>query len=555
MKSIRTTFFTLIVALFLAAPAFSQTIQERFKEHITFLADDKLKGRDTGSEGEKMAADYLIKEFEAMGLKPAGENGTWLQPFDFVAERTPADESVLSIKGRTFSLSNGLLVFPQTGDAEFSGQMVQVGFGISAPQIGWDDYKGKTVEGKCVVIERGTPEPNNPHSKYAEFAPLASKIETAVKKGAAAIVFVNPKDSEMGEPILSFSQRVSREDIPVVWLKDVPAADLDGATANIRTALLIDRRTGNNVVASLDHGAEYTIVVGAHYDHLGYGSEGSLHRGEPAIHNGADDNASGTAMIVEMARALQDQPYKRFNYVFIAFSGEEKGLLGSNYYAKNPTIDLKKVSCMINFDMVGRLDPEQKTLAINGVGTSPTWNDLMGKMEIEDLKIKTTESGIGPSDHTSFYLKDIPVLHFFSGTHSDYHKPGDDEELINYDGMDQIFVYVMSLVGGLNEHGEKLEFTKTKAEESRAVPRWKVSLGVIPDYMFEGDGMRIDGITEGRPAANAGLKEGDVVVKMGDHEVTEMMSYMRALAKFEKGDKVKVTVMRKGKKKVKKVQF
>jgi hypothetical protein len=538
----------------------AQSVTDRFKSHITYLADDKLKGRDTGSEGEWMAADYIIEQFKTIGLKPAGAGKDansvgWRQPFDFVASRTPSEECMLRVGNRSLGLGGDFQVFPETGDAEASGPAVAVGFGIYAPGIGRDDYKAAgDVKGKIVVIERGTPEPDNPHSKFAEYAPFAVKIEAAVKMGAAGIVFVNPEGSDMDDPILSFTQRTNRQEIPIVWYRG-EAGELMGKELKLRTALLIDKRTGNNVVGYIDHGAELTIIIGAHYDHLGMGDEGSLHRGEAAIHNGADDNASGTGMIIEMARALITEPYKKFNYLFIAFSGEEKGLLGSNYYSKNPTIDLTKVNCMINFDMVGRLDKEKNTLGINGVGTSPAWNEMLEKIQPADFKIKTSESGVGPSDHTSFYLKDIPVLHFFSGTHSDYHKPSDDENLINYAGMDKIYGYMMALMGQLTQQSEQLAFSTTKTEDPGGVPRWKVSLGVIPDYMFDGEGMRIDGVTEGRPASKAGLKVGDVVVQMGEHKVTEMMSYMRALAAFEKGDEVKVTVMRNGKAKKKKVTF
>ena len=206
--------------------------------------------------------------------------------------------------------------------------------------------------------------------------------------------------------------------------------------------------------------------------------------------------------------------------------------------------------------MVGRLDKEKNTLGINGVGTSPYWKDALAKIQIDDMKVKTSESGVGPSDHTSFYLKDMPVLHFFSGTHSDYHKPSDDENLINYEGADKIYRFVMALLGDLNASAsEKLTFTKTKNDEEGDAPRWKVSLGVVPDYLFDGEGMRIDGVSDGKPASKAGLLAGDVVVKMGDNEVKDMMSYMRALAKYDKGDKVVVVVLRKGKAKKKKVTF
>ena len=305
-----------------------------------------------------------------------------------------------------------------------------------------------------------------------------------------------------------------------------------------------DMLTGVNVIGYLDNQAENTVVIGAHYDHLGMGGEGSLYREGEAIHNGADDNASGVAVLMQLADRLLIESLLGMdnNYLFIAFSGEEEGLLGSNYFVKNPTINTKKVSYMINMDMVGRLNAE-KTLAVYGVGTSPILKQTVNANS-GDLKIMEHESGVGPSDHTSFYLADIPVLHFFTGQHQDYHKPTDDAEKLNYEGMEMISDYIFNIVKDLDNQG-KLPFRKTK-NESEVVPDFKVTLGVVPDYLFSGKGMRIDGVSEERPAQKAGLQKGDVVVKMGKFEVTDMMSYMECLSKFEKGQTVIVTVERNG---------
>jgi len=301
--------------------------------------------------------------------------------------------------------------------------------------------------------------------------------------------------------------------------------------------------TGENVIAYLDNKAENTVVIGAHYDHLGMGGEGSLYREGEAIHNGADDNASGVAMMLHLADSLQQKGSpKKNNYLFIAFSGEEEGLLGSNYFVKNPTIDTKKVSYMLNMDMVGRLNSEN-TLAVYGVGTSPILKQAVNA-NAGQLKISENESGVGPSDHTSFYLADIPVLHFFTGQHEDYHKPSDDTEKVNFAGMEIVSNYIFNIIKDLDSQ-PKLPFRKTK-NESEAVPDFKVTLGVVPDYLFSGKGMRIDGISEDRPAQKAGLQKGDIVVKMGDFEVTDMMSYMKSLSKFEKGQTVTVTIDRSG---------
>ena len=298
--------------------------------------------------------------------------------------------------------------------------------------------------------------------------------------------------------------------------------------------------TGNNVVGFLDNKAENTIIIGAHYDHLGFGGEGSLYRDSiKAIHNGADDNASGVSVLLNLAAKLKAKNTNN-NYLFMAFSGEEMGLLGSNYFVKNPTIDIKKISYMINMDMVGRMKKDS-SLAVYGTGTSPIFKQVL-KSHNNNFRLVQQESGVGPSDHTSFYLADIPVLHFFTGQHEDYHKPGDDSEKLNYDGMHLIADYIFNIITDLDDNG-KIAFRKTK-NESEDTPRFKVGLGVIPDYLFDGKGMRIDGVSEDKPAQRAGLKKGDIVIKLGDSLVTNMMSYMRALSVFDEGNTTKVIVKR-----------
>lgn len=301
--------------------------------------------------------------------------------------------------------------------------------------------------------------------------------------------------------------------------------------------------TGTNVIGYIDNQAEKTVIIGAHYDHLGMGGEGSLYAKGDAIHNGADDNASGVGVMLKVAEKLKDS-INGSNYIFIAFSGEEMGLLGSNYFSKNPTIELNKASYMINMDMVGRLR-DDKTLSISGTGTAPIWNQVLNSTN-PGFKLVLNESGVGPSDHTSFYLQNIPVLHFFTGQHEDYHKPSDDSEKLNYEGMRMIGGYILNVISELDDDA-KLAFRTTK-NESEDVPRFKVALGVMPDYLFDGKGMRIDGVTEDRPAAIAGLQKGDVVIQLGDSTVVDMMSYMRALATFEEGDSTKVVVDRRGEK-------
>jgi Zn-dependent M28 family amino/carboxypeptidase len=383
-----------------------QIAENKIREDVTILADDKLEGRQTGTKGEALAAEYIVGRFMDIGLSEKGTEG-YIQSFSF---------------------------------------------------------KPKT----------------DPH-KEVEFS-----------------------------------------------------TNEDGTI------------TGKNIIGFLDNNAKTTIVIGAHYDHLGYGGEGSLYReGDKAIHNGADDNASGVAVMLNLASRLklkndQAEIKDKNNYLFMAFSGEEMGLLGSNFFSKNPTIDAKSINYMINMDMVGRMKADS-TLAVYGTGTSPIFKQTL-KSHNDKFKLIENESGVGPSDHTSFYLIDVPVLHFFTGQHEDYHKPSDDTEKLNYEGMNLISDYILDIISDLDDNGE-LAFRTTK-NESEETPRFKVGLGVVPDYLYDGEGMRIDGTREETPAFNAGLQKGDIVLKLGDSTVTDMMSYMRALSVFEKGDEANITVKR-----------
>jgi hypothetical protein len=298
---------------------------------------------------------------------------------------------------------------------------------------------------------------------------------------------------------------------------------------------------GRNVIAFIDHGADHTIIFGAHYDHLGFGGEGSLYRGKPAIHNGADDNASGVAGLLYLAEYYKEND-KGSNYLFIAFSGEEKGLWGSSYFVKNPTIDLYDVNFMVNMDMIGRLDAD-RGLAVNGIGTSPVWRSVVDNANEEGIKIIYSESGVGASDHTSFYYADIPVLQFFTGQHDDYHRPDDDPDKINYEGIAQIMDIITGITAQLNDQ-EPLAFTKTVEGESQKAPRFSVTLGIVPDYLYDGLGLRLDGVSEGKPAQKAGLQKGDIVIKMGDLEIADIYDYMEGLANYKPGDTATVEVKR-----------
>jgi hypothetical protein len=304
------------------------------------------------------------------------------------------------------------------------------------------------------------------------------------------------------------------------------------------------KRTLTNVIGFLDNGAKQTIVIGGHYDHLGLGHDGNSLDANPKekIHNGADDNASGTAGVIELARYYSNNNKKElYNFLFICFSGEELGLFGSKQYCENPVVPLTDVNVMINMDMIGRLEPTSRKLMIYGVGTAPEFVNLIASIKTT-MNIMTDSAGVGPSDQTSFYLKDIPVLHFFTGQHSDYHKPSDDVDKVNIEGEKEVLEFIVNTISEI-EKLPKLKFLKTRSAKSDT-PAFKVTLGIMPDYMFSGIGVHIDGVTEGKPAFKAGLLKGDVVVKLGEHTVTDMNSYMKALSMFKKGDTTKVKALR-----------
>jgi len=304
-------------------------------------------------------------------------------------------------------------------------------------------------------------------------------------------------------------------------------------------------RKGTNVIGFLDNNANKTIVIGAHYDHLGNeDGRGSSLAADPIgqIHNGADDNASGIAGLLELARIYsQNNVKENVNFLFMAYSAEEAGLIGSKYYTQNPSKPLNQILCMVNMDMIGRFRDSTNSLIIGGVGTSPVWIPLVKKLNTA-FELKFDTAGMGPSDHASFYLKDIPVLHFFSGTHSDYHKPSDDVEKINFPGEVKILNYIMKVVDSCTRLSS-IPFTKTKSNE-RKMTTFKVTLGIMADYSFGGPGVKVDGVSPEKPAEKAGILAGDHILKIGEFETNDIYKYMDALGRFEKGQKTEVEIKR-----------
>ncbi len=545
-------FFLLIPAMLYGQekPLISKKLPKELKKHVYFLADDALEGRLTGSAGEQTAARYIESAFKKAGLQPAGDSG-FFQSFTFPAKATATANNKLTINGVSLILNEDFYPVSSSSSDKYSGEVVDMGFGIMAPELNYNSYEGMpNVSGKAALVKIGTPDEDNPHGKFAAYAGIDKKITAGLKIGVKAFIFYNDPNSKATFPSSRLNARAANDGVPIVVLtasgyKKVQTAKSYKAEIQVE----LDRQfvTGTNVAGFIDNKAAYTVLIGAHYDHLGYGElGGSLHVGERAIHNGADDNASGTAGLISLSSYLKKEGPKKYNYLLIAFSGEELGLLGSAFFAKSDKFNANQVAYMLNMDMIGRLNPETKILGVNGVGTSPAWKTIVDSTWNNTLKIKTTQSGMGSSDHTSFYLKQVPVLHFFSGTHTDYHKPSDDADKINYSGMADILNFMAYIINSTQDLG-KLNFTETKDDDQNRAVSFKVTLGVIPDYLYEGKGLRIDGASKGKPAETAGLMAGDIILKIGDFEIKDINAYMKTLGQFNKGDTTTIQIERNGK--------
>lgn len=531
MKQLRVSLLVVaVLAVFFNASAqrlskADKALVKSLKAHVSYLADDRLEGRRTGTNGEKLAAAYISEQFAKIGLLAKGDRGTFLQSFDIQDGKEVAAGSFLVIQDEQIPLHTGYFPFAFSPNGKGEGNTA-----ISLQESGQPWFLDLT--------ELMLANTQNPHFDWVEA--IKEKANQAAIKGATAL-FVYHSSTKIEEPTFEPKQRGAQPSIPMYYLTRGTAAKyLADATAPIRIRfqhqLQNVSRQGMNVVGYIDNNAPTTVILGAHFDHLGYGEDkNSMYTGTtPMIHNGADDNASGTAALIELARILKTGKHRGNNYVFIAFSGEELGLYGSKYFVEQPTFPLQTANYMINMDMVGRLNDSSRALTLGGFGTSPTWGEVIDPTKAPFV-VKLDSTGSGPSDHTSFYRKDIPVLFFFTGVHSDYHRPSDDADRINYIGQAQIVRYIHELIKQVDARG-KLVFQKTREPQMAARSAFRVTLGIMPDYTFSGNGVKADGVTEGRPAAKAGLKAGDVVLQLGDFPCTDVQAYMTALSKFKKGD-------------------
>jgi hypothetical protein len=511
------------------------------QQHIQFLADDKLEGRRTGTAGETTAANYIASQFKTIGLGAKGTND-YLQSFEINEGKQINPTTFLTIDGKNLVLNKEF--FPLAISANATIEAL-TSLALQEQNTPWFYDLKELLSSNA----------NNPHFDLNEAVIKSSK--EAAKRGANAVFLYNSAIQSDGWQFQG-KEKLETVSIPVVYLSNEAFKKyLSDESATLDIKLKVDigdkKRSGTNVIGYIDNGAVTTVVLGAHFDHLGHGEDGgsleTTNKGQ--IYNGADDNASGTAALIELARLLKNSKLKNNNYLFIAFSGEELGLFGSKYFTEHPTIDLNKVNYMINMDMVGRLNDSSHVITVGGYGTSPSWGEIYNltgrkKLYSNDLTFRFDSSGTGPSDHTSFYLKNIPVLFFFTGLHQDYHKPTDDFDKINYIGEMNVVKHILSVIETEDKQKTKLAFTKTREAQTTTSARFSVTMGIMPDYTFSGLGVRVDGVSDNRPAQKAGLKTGDVILSIGDYKTNSLEGYMQALGKFKKGDKTNVTYTRNG---------
>lgn len=597
--------------LTLSTAAFSQTatapskdrLEANLRKHVEYLASDKLEGRRTGTKAATVAAGYVVNQFAKAKLKPgytsANGKASYLQPFPYVAGVTLGKDNFLRIMPTANARENKMKVeldfqpFANSMNGYVPpAQLVFAGFGISTPDKSRDDYAGLDVKDKIVIVADGTPDANNPHSAFAGFN-AHTKANIAKERGAKALIIISRTDDLKLERLaqLSYEPTTGETAIPVVIVTRANAAHLFKtgygevessletgksplavieATSQVKVDLVKKTTEAYNVIGVLE-GTDPTlkneaIVIGAHYDHLGRGGQGSLAPNTKDIHHGADDNASGTSAIIELANMFAKAKANKRTIIFMAFGGEEEGLLGSKHYVNNPTFPIDKTIAMINLDMVGRLN--ENKLTVGGIGTAAEWKQLiegfntslaellttdLGGKKYDDLTpgngprfaLQLNEDGFGPSDHSSFYGKQIPVLFFFTGTHLDYHKPTDTAEKINFGGLQRITHFVFDLATNTDQNPTRPTYKVAQSSgQMGARTTFTVTLGTIPSYADGNDGLVIDGVRDASPAFKAGLKGGDKIIKLAGKDVRNISDYMFAMSTMKAGDEYEVVVKR-----------
>jgi len=574
---------TLLAVFVCTVTCFAQQaeVSKRLRTDIEYLASDELEGRRAGTPGAEKAAAYIADCFRKSGLHRFGDSGSYFQPFEFISGvalgSTNALSSIHEGKKYAFTIDTDFVPLGFSSNATTAGEVVFAGYGISAPDLNYDDYAELDVKDKIVLVLRYSPAGDSVKSDFNKFSSARYKAMTARDKGAKALLLfsgslddsadallklrVDNGGGNSGIPVLSIKRSLAAQ-----WLdafnvdtlqaqlnrsrhpRSITLADLH---IELRTDVVEIKSRSSNVVGLLqvtDTSETEYLVIGAHYDHLGYGGEESMAPGVHAIHHGADDNASGTAGVMELIRRFTSHKSSlRRNIVFIAFSGEEEGILGSSHYVKDSQLPLERLRAMLNLDMVGRL--QDKKLTVQGSGTSSLWNTLLPRYNADSIFTLTlVKDGFGGSDQSAFYAKNIPVLFFFTGIHGDYHKPSDVASKINFDGEAQVVSYVASLAQDIDTAAVRPDFKKMESAERSGGDRrgGRVYSGVIPDFAEQVDGFKISGVSANSPAAKAGLLGGDVIIRFGKHEIKNISDYMYALQSYKVNDEVDIVYKRGG---------
>jgi Tol biopolymer transport system component len=572
------------------------------RAHVEYLASDELEGRMTGSEGAKKAGDYIAKQFDAAGLQPMGDKDSYFQKFPFTSgvkiEKKKNSLRVMTADGQQidFAVDEDFRPLAFTENAKVEGEVVFAGYGLRAPgdqQTGYDSYDGLDVKDKIVLVLRYVPEDVEMERRQQlnVYAGLRYKAMQARENGAKALLIVTgPNSPNAGELVgLKFDQSLASSGIPVASvsgnvasalfagtgksLQDAQdgldienphvetAFALEGVTVELSTAVKREKGQGRNVVGFIPApetaGEEKYVVVGAHYDHIGHGEIGSLARKgeEGQIHNGADDNASGTSVVIELARAISaavDANPGKYDcgFIFAAWSGEEMGIIGSNYFAQNPPVPTGEMVAYFNFDMVGRL--RDNNLILQGTGSSGEWVKIIEKKNVVagfDLTIQ--EDPYLPTDVTAFYPNHIPSISFFTGSHEQYNRPVDDAETLNYEGMSRIGNLAKLMILDVAKRPEPIDYVKVprKKEKSGSRGSLRAYLGTIPDYASTDDveGVKLTGVRADGPADKAGLQGGDVIIKFAGQDIKNIYDYTYALGAVKIGEPVEMIVLRDGK--------
>lgn len=559
----------------------------RIKADVETLASDALKGRRAGTPEGEAVAKWVADSFRKIGLLPGGGAGSYLQTFEFIDGVDLGPKNALSTAaggpvGRMWKAGTDFrpLAFSTAGAVE--AEIVFVGYGITAKELDWDDYAGLDVTGRIVLALRYSPDGDDEKSPFSPYAPLRYKASIAREKGAAAIlVATGPRTKDVADDLIALRTDASFSDagLPAFSVKrpvaealfsgagktleeaqkaiDEAKRPVSFALAKSRATAVADvtpRRAKAPNVLGLLTGSDparntEVVVIGAHWDHLGLGGPSSLEKSpEGKIHHGADDNASGVAALLELARTISTRRAELpRSILFLAFGAEELGTLGALHFTKNPTVPIEKIVAMVNLDMVGRL--RNDTLDVHGVGTSPAWRPLLEKAnEGLGLKLKIHEGGFGPSDHSAFYAVRRPVLFLFTGAHADYHRPSDTADKISVEGIEKLLRLLTPVVTSVAKADERIAFTAVAADKETMASGsrgFKVWVGGIPDYSEEGSGgVRLTGVSPGSPAETAGLLAGDVIVKFGEKEIRNIYDYTYALQGKKPGEKVTVVVNR-----------